>query len=123
MKIQRSPTTSGPGIAGGFGAGTDGVGVDVGVGVGVTVGVDEGVGVEVGVWVGVGVGVNVGVAAAKTFHDVEGPQARSVKAVAPSATTQSAAAAPSRSMRVPVKRVVTYLVRRTTPRSRSGLTA
>ena len=86
-------------MAGGFGAGTDGVGVYVGVGVGVTVGVCVGVAVEVAVYVGVGVGVNVGVAAAKTFQDSAGPQARSVNAVATSAATATQATAAKRRRR------------------------
>src|SRR3970040_1966634 len=95
-RIQRSPVTSGPGICGGFGGGTDGVGVKVGVGVSVTVG--DGVGVYVGVAVNVcvAVGVNVAVGAAKTFHDSSGPYARSENATAVSPAESTAAAAITR---------------------------
>jgi hypothetical protein len=78
-------------MAGGFGAGTVGVGTAVGSGVGVTVGVAVAVGVDVGVLVGAGVGVAVG-AGANTFHDAAGPYARienaaPASAAAPSTTT------------------------------------
>jgi hypothetical protein len=91
----RSPWTSGPGIAGGFGAGTAGVGVDVGSGVGVKVAVAVAVGVAVGVKVAVAVAVGVAVAGgASRFQDDDGPNARKEKPAADSAATTSTATLP-----------------------------